>query len=878
MCKKLFIAVSLLLLTINFNACKSAQQKIHAQETKEIAVDTVAMPEEAGTDAGEPEEQLQLPYQPERTRRHDLLHTRLDVRFDWARQYLLGTATLTLKPYFYTQDSLHLDAKGFDIQRIELIEAGKKTKLLYTYDQKTIGMKLPKPYTRNAKFTVQIEYIAKPNELPKGGSAAITEDKGLYFINADGKDPNKPRQIWTQGETEASSAWFPTIDSPNERCTQEIHITVDKQYLTLSNGLLISSKTNTDGTRTDYWKQDKPHAPYLFMMAVGDYAVVRDKWNNIELSYWVEKPYQKYAKNIFGRTPEMLTFFSKILDYPYPWDKYAQVVVRDYVSGAMENTTAVVFGEFAHKDDRELIDETSDDVIAHEMFHHWFGNLVTAESWANLPLNEAFATYAEYLWIEHKQGRDEADYHLQSDQEQYFAETETKQEPLIRYYHADREDMFDAHSYQKGGLVLHMLRKYVGDEAFFKSLNLYLKRYAYSKAEIHNLRQAFEEVTGEDLNWFFEQWFLTAGHPVLEVTHRYENGKVLLQVKQSPSDPSVSVTYRLPVQVGIWSGNKKVFHQVQINQRGQLIELPATTKPDLVLFDAETQLLAGKIKHTKTEDELVYQYYQSDKFLARYEAFNTIFEVVSDEEDTTQAQKSMSQNAKTPVDKLSTPARKRLAKDALSDKSWVIRQMAVRNLPENKFTDFESLVQKMAIQDTRSYVRAEAISKLITWDADKYKSVFRQALTDKSYYVTATALIGYLRTQPADAEQQLAAFEKYTNNDIVLALAAYYAQTGDAQRFAWFTDKFSRTDMNFLYPFTQLYGDYLQKQPREVQQKGVVHLGNLARTSANEFVRFNAYQILGLFEGVKGVKEMRSEIRKKESSPKLRDFYDNLEK
>jgi aminopeptidase N len=876
--KKLFATIGVITLILNVNACKSSQPANTQNTVSEAAIDSVVQAVADAVDTAEVEEpEEQLPYQPERTRKHDLLHTKLEVAFDWANQHLLGTATLTLKPYFYTQDSVHLDAKGFDIKEIALLEAGKKTALTYNYDQKILGIKLPKPLTRNDKFTLQIKYVAKPNDLPKGGSAAITEDKGLYFINADGKDPNKPKQIWTQGETQASSCWFPTIDSPNERCTEEIYMTVDKQYVTLSNGLLISSKTNADGTRTDYWKQDKPHAPYLFMMAVGEFAVVKDKWNNLELSYLVEKPYGKYAKDIFGRTPEMLTFFSKVLDYPYPWDKFAQVVVRDYVSGAMENTSAVVFGDFAQKDNRELVDETDDDVIAHELFHHWFGDLVTCESWSNLPLNESFATYSEYLWIEHKEGRDEADYHLQTDQEQYLSESETKQEPLIRYYYADKEDMFDAHSYQKGGLVLHMLRKYVGDEAFFKSLNLYLKRNAYNKAEIHDLRKAFEEVTGEDLNWFFDQWFLTAGHPVLEVSHKYINGNVQVTVKQSPSDESVSHVYRLPLQVEIWTRGKKSLHDIVINQPEQTFEFPLSSMPDLVLFDAETQLQAARITHPKSESELVYQYMHSDKFFARYEAFNELFKVVAaDESEADSTGNSTPEKAKTPALAQRSAAVQQVAKAALNDKSWVIRQMAVRNIPDDNRTDFEPVVKKIAAQDSRSYVRAEAIGKLIGWQSESYQDVFRKALNDSSYYVVATALIGYLRTQPADAEQQLAKFQKYSNNDVVLALASYYSQTGDAKQFEWFTDKFSRSDMNFVYPFTQLFGDYLQKQPRETQKKGIPYLEKVARTASNEIVRFNAYQTLGLFEEVEGVKELRTDIRTKEASPKLKEYYESL--
>ena len=287
-------------------------------------------------------------YHASRTKDFDLLHTKLEVSFDWKKQYLHGIATLTLKPYFYPQNILELDAKGFDIHSIILVAGVQdfeplQQELQYEYDSLIIKILLDKTYTRDETLLVRIDYTAKPNELPEGGSAAILSDKGLYFINPDGKEPNKPRQIWTQGEPESNSCWFPTIDSPNEKMTQEIYITIDTSFTTLSNGSLIYSKINEDGTKTEYWKQDLPHSPYLAMMAIGKFAVVKDHWQNIEVNYYVEPEYARYAKDIFGNTPEMIEFFSNMLGYKYPWDKYSQVVVRDYVSGAMENTTATVF-------------------------------------------------------------------------------------------------------------------------------------------------------------------------------------------------------------------------------------------------------------------------------------------------------------------------------------------------------------------------------------------------------------------------------------------------------------------------------------------------------------------------------------------------------
>ena len=268
--------------------------------------------------------------------------------------------------------------------------------------------------------------------------------KGMYFINPKGEEKDKPTQIWTQGETESSSAWFPTIDKTNQKTTQELTVTVDNKYVTLSNGKLMSQKKNTDGTRTDYWKMDLPHAPYLFFLGVGDYAVVKDSWKGKEVNYYVEKEYASVAKKIFGNTPEMMAFFSKITGVDYPWVKYSQITGRDYVAGAMENTTATIHQESAQQDARELVDGNNwEGTIAHELFHQWFGDYVTAESWSNLTLNESFADYSETLWDEYKYGKDAGDAENYQGMQGYL-QSGSESKDLVRFYYADKEDMFDA--------------------------------------------------------------------------------------------------------------------------------------------------------------------------------------------------------------------------------------------------------------------------------------------------------------------------------------------------------------------------------------------------------------------------------------------------
>ena len=435
--------------------------------------------------AEENEPKVREIYNPANTILTDLVHTKLEVSFNWEESQLNGKATIPAKPHFYESDKLILDAKGMDVLKVQMNGAD----LNYTYnDALKLNIDLGRTYKSTEQYTISIEYVSKPDELEMGGSSAITGDKGLYFINPKGEEKNKMPQIWTQGETQANSVWFPTIDSPNAKTTQEIYITVEDKYVTLSNGDLVSSKLNKDGTRTDYWKQDLPHAPYLFMMAIGEYSIVKDSYtkkdgSKIEVNYYVEPEYEKDARGIFGETPNMIGYFSELLDLEYPWDKYNQVVVRDYVSGAMENTGAVIFGEYVYKDKEDLLDGNDQSTIAHELFHHWFGDLVTCESWANLPLNESFANYSQYLWDEYRYGMDEADYQAEMEADGYFQSASYQgYHDLIWFDHFDKEDMFDGHSYNKGGRILHMLRSYLGDEAFFKASSsiIFIINYSYT--------------------------------------------------------------------------------------------------------------------------------------------------------------------------------------------------------------------------------------------------------------------------------------------------------------------------------------------------------------------------------------------------------------
>ncbi len=436
-----------------------------------------------------------------------LIHTELHLRLDWAKKEVPGEAWLTVRPYFAPQQVLTLDAKSFQVEEVKLIRPATGRILRQAYDTLKLTLYLDRPYTAQDTLIVYVRYRAQPERLEGESSLAISGRKGAYFINADGREPCKPRQFWTQGEPESASAWFPTLDSPNQKTTQRLCITLEDSLVSLSNGLLVAQKKLPNGLREDCWELNQPHAPYLFALIVGPFQVVKDSWQGKEVSYYLEPGWASEAQAIFGNTPKMIAFFSQKLGVPFPWPKYGQVIVRDFVSGAMENTTAVVHGDMLFYDRSQALTDDHEEVVAHELFHHWFGDLVTCESWAQLPLNESFADYSEYLWLEHSRGVEAAETHRQEAFSTYTSEAREKKVPLIRYDYATPMDMFDAHSYQKGGLTLHLLRKTVGDSAFFLSLKEYLTTNAYKAADIDHLRHAFEKVTGQDWTWFFDQHF-----------------------------------------------------------------------------------------------------------------------------------------------------------------------------------------------------------------------------------------------------------------------------------------------------------------------------------------------------------------------------------
>ncbi len=800
------------------------------------------------------------PRRESRERKFDLIHTRLDLGVSFEKQSLSGTALLLLRPYFYPQTLLELDARGLEIKGVYALEgkAGgaspaawpRDRKLDYSYDRRTLRIRPGRSLAAQDTLAVLIDYSTGNDDPP------LRAEKGFYFINPSGKDPDQPVQLWTHGEPESSSRWFPTLDTPNEKFTQDIFLTVDNDFQTLSNGLLVESFPAGHGKRTDHWRQSAPHPAYLSMVAAGRFAVVRDRAKSgVELSYYVEPAYAPHVRAIFGRTPLMIDFFAGIFGVPYPWEKYAQIAVRDFVAGAMENTSATVHGEGIQQDSISLLDGNSDGIIAHEIAHQWFGNLVTCEEWGQLPLNESFANYAEYLWAEHHQGKAEADYLNYLELTSYLEEAARKQVPLIRYRYGTARDMFDNHSYAKGGRVLHMLRKYVGDEAFFASLRVYLSRYRFKATEIHHLRLVFEETTGRDLKWFFDQWFLRAGHPVLEVSQHAdpERRRLRLTIRQV-QDTLASSVFRLPVQVGVWTGSGKTVHGITVCRAEEEFVISLDGEPELVVVDAGADLLA-EIRHQKRTDEWIRQYLNADHVVLRWTALDSLAGEIDSDRVTD------------------------LVIRALEDPFRMIRQKAAglfAGYKGGRLSTVETKLRQMAKADPDPVVRAEAIWVLGTLAAQGYAEFLKGMLNDPSYFVVSVALEAYLRTGPADAPKVAERFRSAPDAAILDAVGMYYATAGKGGRYGWFAERLGRMKAAGQYNFVQTFGKYLLGTGKAEQQKGLQLLEFYLRNAPSFRVRFGAYQAMALFYEKPEVVKVLREVREAEANGEFREMLKTL--
>jgi aminopeptidase N len=509
----------------------------------------------------------------------DIQHLALVLDVDPLQRAVAGTATLRCQVIAGGTRSVELDAVELTIDGVTVGDKPAK----FRHDGRKLRVELPGPATAGSELVLAITYRGAPR-------------RGLYFIGPDDGYPDKPVQVWSQGQDEDSRYWFPCLDTPNEKATSELRVTVPGHLFALSNGTLVGDKT-AGGKRTLHWRLDVPHSCYLVTLAVGDFAAIETKWRDVPVVYYVQRGLEAAAERTLARTPEMLDLFSKRFGLPYPYPRYSQVFVADFIFGGMENTSATTLTDTVLLDERAALDHDVDSLVAHELAHQWFGDLVTCRDWGEGWLNEGFATYSEYLWREHHEGRDAADLELEEWAESYFGEDSHRYRRTIATKLYDEPiDVFDHHLYEKGGRVLHMLRGLLGDDAFFATFAHYLAKHRLGVVESRDLARAVEEATGKNVDWFFSQWVIDgAGHPELDVAIAWDadTGLANVTVEQKQKVDGRTPLFRIPTRVRFRVGDKDVDVPIDIVDQKHVFHLRLDGEPTQAIFDPGRVALAA---------------------------------------------------------------------------------------------------------------------------------------------------------------------------------------------------------------------------------------------------------------------------------------------
>lgn len=691
-----------------------------------------------------------------RSRDVDIKHVAIDLRFDWDKESAYGNTVVTLAPFKNT-DKITLDAAQMQIVSVTTAD-GKTLKFNYKQgaEDNNLEITLDRVYKSGEDVSVKIDYrTAYVNKVEDTETGIGGFGRGLRFIKPNDENPNKPMQIWSQGETEFNRYWFPSYDSPNDFRTSELKATVDKKYFVVSNGKLISKKENSDGTVTFHWKMDIPYSNYLTSIVVGEYAEIKNgEYQGIPVYAYGYKNEQKEVAATTKNIVDMVKFFSEITGVKYPYPKYAQTMVEDF-GGGMENISATTQIEEMIHDERTLIDEDSDSLQAHELAHQWFGDLVTTRDWGQIWLNESFATYFDALYHEKSKGHEDFLYNnVRGNQNGYFGSwNQGNRRPIVTKNYADKDALFDNYAYPRGAAVLHMLRKHLGDEMFFKSLNRYLTQNAHQPVSTEDLRIAIEETSGQSMDWFFDQWLYKMGHPIFEVTQNYDEAKkqLTLNVKQTQKiDPKNEYPqvefFQTYVDVEIDNKIERVWLKPQAEN---VFTFDSAARPKLVNFDFEGTLIK-EIKFDKSVDELIYQMLNDKDVLGKRWAM---------------AELAKKAKAGTDKEKIVASFLNSMEKDSF----WRIRRAALSEIaniyspdmppgqtrPAAKIDDTALQAILRAAKDRNNYVRGDALELLGETQDAKYADLLISNLNDQSYFIIDQSAEALGRTKSPKAYENL---------------------------------------------------------------------------------------------------------------------------
>jgi aminopeptidase N len=671
----------------------------------------------------------------------DTRHVALDLRFDWEHEELSGVETLVFKPLLGNLGKIELDAAEMTITSVKM--AGIALKFDMDLPQQKLRIDLGRPYQPAEEITLVIEYHTNGPQSKLAGLVGAA----LRFIKPTPDDPTRPKQIWSQGESEYNHYWFPCYDHPNDFFTSEITATVEKPLSVISNGKLLDTIDNKDGTRTFHWKIEQPHASYLTSIIVGEYVPITSDYQGIPIITNVYPNEVKEGKASTARLTEMVKFFSEKTGLQYPYAKYAQTTARDF-GGGMENISATTQTDNMIHDARTELDSNTDGLQAHELAHQWFGDYVTCRDWSDIWLNESFATYFQAMWDEHKLGGDDFLYSdVKANQDAYLAAWKLgNRHPIVTKNYATPDSVFDTYAYPRGGAVLHMLRQTLGEDNWWRAINYYLNKYAHQPVETEQFRIAIEESTGQAMDWFFDEWLYKMGHPIFRVTQDYDPAaKVLkLSVEQLQTIDSTSqfpqvVLFQTPVNIEIGTASGVRLERVQIlPKKLQSFSLAVDSKPLLVNFDYRGTLIK-ELEFEKTTEELTYQLTRDDDVLGRVWALGQL-QTRSAAATTSEAEQQQIASA--------------IANVVTTDKFWGVRVNAVNALAAVKAPAARTALIA-ATGDANARVRAAAVISLASSRDPSLASLYLKLLNDQSYAVIKAAALALGDTTSPGAYEAL---------------------------------------------------------------------------------------------------------------------------
>ena len=670
-----------------------------------------------------------------RSREIDQKHIKLELVFDFESQIMKGKATVVFSA-FQPVSTISFDAEEMTISQVT--QGGKPLKFSLTPGK--LEVQLPQAIEASTDQEVVIDYlVVKPRN-------------GAHFVVPDSSEPQSLKMVWTQCEPEYARFWFPCLDTSTDRITSEIVATVPGSYVVLSNGSLESKKKNDDGTQTWHWSQKQSHVTYLMSVVAGDFEVYEQSWDGIPIQSYVPRGMLEMAPRSFKKTPEMVKFFSQKIGHRYPWPKYAQICVDEYNWGGMEHTSATTLNLGTLHDENAALDGSSDNLVAHELAHQWFGDLLTCKDWAELWLNESFATYFATIWTEHDHGWDAATWDRHEEANAYLGEDARYRRSIVNYRYTDPNDMFDSHTYPKGGRVLHMLRFELGDEAFWKSINRYVQINQFRTVETADLRKAIADATGQELNWFFDQWIYKGGHPELDIQWSWDDATkaVQLVVKQTQKQDEVTPLFRFSTEVESAIGDQVERRKIVVSKDAETFQFALPSRPSRVVFDPR-DLVLKTMTFTKSREELLDQLAHEKNLLPRKQAIEGLKAHIND-----------------PSVKVA------LIKSARNDPFWAIRRIALQVMSDLNEEAVRNTAIEIARGDGNAAVRSTAIELLGKYPTEEVKRELRGRIeNDKSYNVVSTALRVLSAIDGVGAVPDLiAALSRPSANESILRTAA----------------------------------------------------------------------------------------------------------